>query len=33
MKSKVIKLDVDKLERVSVDLVKLSDVVKNDVAK
>ena len=33
MKSKVDKLDVDKLVPVSVDLSKLSDVVKNDVIK
>ena len=33
MKSKVDKLDVDKLVPVSVDLSKLSDVVKNDVRK
>ena len=33
MKSKVDKLDVDKLEPVAVDLSKLSDVVKNDVFK
>ena len=33
MKSKVDKLDVDKVFTVLVDLSKLSDVVKNDVAK
>ena len=33
MKSKVDKLDVDKLVPVPVDLSKLSDVVKNDVVK
>ena len=33
MKSKVDKLDVDKLVPVPVDLIKLSDVVKNDVVK
>ena len=33
MKSKVDKLDVDKLVPVPVDLSKLSDVVKNDVIK
>ena len=33
MKSKVGKLDVDKLVPVPVDLSKLSDVVKNDVVK
>ena len=33
MKSKVDKLDVDKLAPVSTDLSKLSDVVKNDVVK
>ena len=33
MKSKVDKLDVDKLIPVPVDLSKLSDVVKNDVVK
>ena len=33
MKSKVDKLDVDKLVLVPVDLSKLSDVVKNDVVK
>ena len=33
MKSKVDKLDVDKLAPVSVDLSKLSNVVKNDVDK
>ena len=33
MKSKVDKLDADKLVPVSVDLSKLSDVVKNDVVK
>ena len=33
LKSKVDKLDVDKLVHVPVDLSKLSDVVKNDVAK
>ena len=33
MKSKVDKLDVDKLEPVPVDLSKLSEVVKNDVVK
>ena len=33
MKRKVDKLDVDKLLPVSVDLSKLSDVVKNDVVK
>ena len=32
-KTKVDKLDVDKLVPVPVDLIKLSDVVKNDVAK
>ena len=32
-KTKVDKLDVDKLEPVSIDLSKLSDVVKNDVVK
>ena len=33
MKSKVNKLDVDKLVPVPVDLIKLGDVVKNDVVK
>ena len=33
LKSKVDKLDVDKLVPVPVDLSKLSDVVKNDVVK
>ena len=33
LKSKVYKLDVDKLVPVPVDLSKLSDVVKNDVVK
>ena len=33
LKSKVDKLDVDKLVPVLIDLSKLSDVVKNDVAK
>ena len=33
LKSKVYKLDVDKLVRVPVDLSKLRDVVKNDVVK
>ena len=33
MKRKVDKLDVDKLEPVSVDLSKLKDVVKNDIIK
>ena len=33
MKSKVDKLDVDKLVSVPVDLSKLNDVVKNDVVK
>ena len=33
LKSKVDKLDVDKLLTVSVDLTKLSDVVKNDAVK
>ena len=33
MKSKVDKLDVDKLESIPVDLTKLSDAVKNDAAK
>ena len=33
MKSKVNKLDVDKLVAVSVDLSKLNDLVKNDVVK
>ena len=33
MKSKVDKLEVDKLVPVSVDLSKLNDVVKNDVVK
>ena len=33
MKSKVHKLDVDKLVRVPVDLSKLNDAVKNDVVK
>ena len=33
MKSKVDKLDVDKLAPIPVDLSKLSDVVKNDVVK
>ena len=33
MKSKVDKLDVDKLFHVPVDLIKLSDVVKNDAVK
>ena len=33
LKSKVVKLDVDKLEPVPVDLSKLSDVAKNDVVK
>ena len=33
LKSKVNKLDVDKLVPVAVDLSKLSDVVKNDVVK
>ena len=33
MKSKLYKVDVDKLVPVSVDLSKLSDVVKNDVVK
>ena len=33
LKSKVDKLDVDKLVPVPVDLIKLSDVVKNDVVK
>ena len=33
MRRKVVKLDVDKLVHVSVDLSKLSDVVKNDVVK
>ena len=33
MKSKVDKLDVDKLLPVTVDLSKLSDVVKNDLIK
>ena len=33
MKSKIDTLDVDKLVNVSVDLSKLSDVVKNDVIK
>ena len=33
MKSKVDKLDVDKLVPVTVDLSKLSDAVKNDVVK
>ena len=33
MKSKIDKIDVDKLVPVSVDLSKLSDVVKNDVVK
>ena len=33
LKTKVDKIDVDKLKTVSVDLAKLSDVVKNDVKK
>ena len=33
MKSKVDKLDIGKLERTSVDLSKLSNVVRNDVVK
>ena len=33
MKSKVDRLDVDKLEPAPVDLSKLSEVVKNDVVK
>ena len=33
MKSKVDKLDVDKLVPIPIDLSKLSDVVKNDVLK
>ena len=33
MKSKVGKLDVDKLVRVPLDLSKLSDAIKNDVVK
>ena len=33
MKSKVDKVDVNKLVRVSVDLSKLSDLIKNDVVK
>ena len=33
MKSKVNKLDVDKLGTVLIDLSKLSDIVKNDVVK
>ena len=33
LKTEVYKLDIDKLERVPVDLSKLSDVVKNDVVK
>ena len=33
LKTKVDKLDIDKLVAVPVDLSKLSDVVKNDVAK
>ena len=33
LKSKLDKLDVDKLVPVSADISKLSDVVKNDVAK
>ena len=33
LKSKVDKLDIDKLLTVSVDLTKLSDVVKNDAVK
>ena len=33
LKSKIDKLDVDKLVPVPVDLIKLSDVVKNDVVK
>ena len=33
LKTEVVKLDIDKLVPVPVDLSKLSDVVKNDVAK
>ena len=33
LKTKVIEIDIDKLVPVSVDLIKLSDVVKNDVVK
>ena len=33
MKSKVDKLDLDKLIPVPADLIKLSDIVKNDVVK
>ena len=33
MKSKVDKLDIGKLETTPVDLIKLSDIVKNDVKK
>ena len=33
MESKVVKLDIEKLESTSVDLSKLSNLVNNDVAK